>query len=162
MNYYNCNVNFRFKLNIQRMYFLLRNNCFYLILINFYFQLSSDRYYNRFVFNAFRPERLLFLMNYCNSDSFRTYVRLQSYTCHEFCYDLPIFSFFNYSFMYANRDLNRIEMLLFRICRNNFSNQTSIVVNNIESFEANLNKRFGFCFIKNIINFSLFVMAGKI
>jgi hypothetical protein len=64
--------------------------------------------------------------------------------------------------MYKNRNLNWIEMLLFRICRNSYSNQRAIVVNNVEEFEANLNKRFEFSFIKKFINFSLFVMAGKV
>jgi len=63
--------------------------------------------------------------------------------------------------MCTSRSLNRIENHFFVICRNGDLDQTGIVVENIEQFEANLNERFGFCYIKKWINFSLFVMAGK-
>jgi hypothetical protein len=153
--------NFRDRMDIQDLALALPRNTYYMILMNYFIQLSSGRLYRRFTYNGFLPERLLFVMNCCNSDSFQTYVRLQSYSSYQLCYNLPIFSFFEYSFMIKSRNLNRIEMRFFRICRNGYLGQTSITVENVDAFETNLNHRFGFSYIKKLINCSLFVMAGK-
>jgi hypothetical protein len=63
--------------------------------------------------------------------------------------------------MYSARTLNAMEMKLFRVCRNADLEEQLVIVNGIQEFVNNLNNRFSFSFIKNWINFSLFVMAGK-
>jgi hypothetical protein len=74
---------------------------------------------------------------------------------------MPLFSFFEYSHVYTQRNLNSIEMKLFRVCRNARTQQGPIVVQNIKEFLLNLNNRFCFSHIKKWINFSLFLMAGE-
>jgi len=100
------NFNFSLRMEIQDIVLPSPSNNFYTILINYFAQLSSDRLYRRFVYNGFLPERFLIVMNCCNSDSFLTYVRLQSYSSYQLCYNLSIFSFFKYSFMSTRQNLN--------------------------------------------------------
>jgi hypothetical protein len=100
-------------------------------------------------------------MNTCRSEAFQTYARLHSYSSHEMLYNMPIFCFFEYSFMYQSRYFNSIEKNLFYICRNGYLEERNIVVDDTKMFERNLNNRFGFSYIKNMINFSLFILAGK-
>jgi hypothetical protein len=133
----------------------------YLPLSDLLIKFDSGRVYNQFIYNGFLPERLLFLMNTCQSESFQTYVRLHSYSSHECAYNLPIFSFFEYSFMYRSRCLNSIEKKLFTVCRHGSLEGGSIVVDDMKMFERNLENRFNFSFIKGMINFSLFILAGK-
>ena len=100
------------------------------------------------------------LTQYCNTDSFRAFVRLHSYSSHYFANDMPVFNFFNYSFMQAYRSLNNIERQLFRLCRVGHYGEEPIIVENMSQFLINLNNRFSFSHIKKWINFSLFLLAG--
>lgn len=137
---------------------------YYLILPHQFRQLKSGRIYNRFIYYGFLPEQLLFLMNTCQSEAFQTYARLHSYSYHQGAYELPIFCFFSYSFMYEKRNINSIENQLFCVCRNGLlkeEEQKEFVVSDVKMFERNLDLRFGFCYIKRMINFSLFILAGK-
>jgi hypothetical protein len=63
--------------------------------------------------------------------------------------------------MYQIRYFNSIERNLFSVCRHGCLEERNIVVDDIKMFERNLNNRFGFCYIKSMINFGLFVLAGK-
>ncbi|CAF2347481.1 unnamed protein product [Rotaria sp. Silwood2] len=133
---------------------------YYDLIIDYIVQLSSGRYYSRFIYNGFTSERLMSVMNCCQSQSFQAYCRFLSYTCHFMCFQMPVLSFFNYSFFYSSRSLTSIEMDLFRICRHGHLTEGSIVVQDLDSFINNLNNRFSFSSIKNWINFSSFVIAG--
>ena len=147
-----------------RKYFnwqILPRNGYYLPLSDVLAQIDSGRVYNRFAYSGFLPERLLSLMSTCQSESFQTYARLHSYSLHEGAYDLPIFSFFEYSFMHRSRCFNAFGRNLFTVCRDGSLEGEEIVVDDIDTFERNLENRFGFSHIKRMINFSLFVLAGK-
>jgi hypothetical protein len=145
----------------QYVHFAKPRDGFYTATRYYFIQLSSGRQYSRFVYNGFLTKSFFDVMNCCKSDAFKTFVRLHSYSCHLDCYNLPIFTFFNYPSMYSARTLNAMEMKLFRVCRNADLEEQLVIVNGIQEFVNNLNNRFSFSFIKNWINFSLFVMAGK-
>ncbi|CAF4037006.1 unnamed protein product, partial [Rotaria sp. Silwood1] len=148
------------RMQQKRIFFPMPRLGFYHLTTNHYIQMSSNRRYCRFIYDGFSFESLKRVMNCCNSNSFRTYVRLFSYSSHFSTYTMPIFSFFDYSSMYAYKCLNSIELQLFRICRAGSLKQEPITVENIHQFMINLNNRFNFFLIKNYINFSLFVLAG--
>jgi hypothetical protein len=71
------------------------------------------------------------VMNSCNSNSFRTYIRLHSYSSHFSAYNMPIFVFFDYPFLYQYRKLNSYELQLFRTCREGHLEHPPIIVNDI-------------------------------
>lgn len=127
-----------------------------------FIQESSDRCYKRFIYKSFTHETLKILMNCCNTNSFQTYVRLHPYSSHYSAYMMPVFDFFNFSFMSIYRQFNSIEMKLFRTCREGSLGESLMLVPNMSQFLVNLNNRFNFHLIKKFINFSRFLMAGKL
>ncbi|CAF1362859.1 unnamed protein product [Adineta steineri] len=122
---------------------------------------DSGRRYLTFIYDGFSYEQFMKLMCCWNTDSFRTYVRLHSYSCYHLYPTLPVFPLFRYSFLLNYRNLNPLENLLFRLCRPTNECQKPILVNNMNEFLFNLNNKFCFDVIKSWINFSLFVLAGK-
>ena len=136
--------NFRDKLDKQTVIFPTPKPGYYHVLWDSIVQVSSGRYYSRFIYNGFQAERLISVTNCCNSESFQTYVRLYSYTCHLMCVNMPIFQFFDYSFCYSCRNLTSIELDIFRICRDGDLREGSIVVQDLNEFMINLNDRFFF------------------
>lgn len=130
--------------------------------IEHFIQKSSDRCYKRFIYNGFTYEMLKKLMNCCNTNSFKAYVRLHPYSSHYSAYMMSVFDFFDFSFMSIYRQYNSIERKLFRICRKGSLGASLMLVENINEFIVNLNNRFDFFVIKKWINFSLFLMAGNL
>ncbi|CAF3240874.1 unnamed protein product [Rotaria sp. Silwood2] len=133
---------------------------FYSMSPDYFIQKSSDRRYARFYYHAFLPSTLDKMTIHCKTHSFRAFVRLHSYSTHFNAHLLPVFSFFDLSFMYEYRSLNVLEDKLFRILRIGSFGEDSIIIENIYHFEMNLNKRFCFHLIRKWINFSCFVLAG--
>lgn len=140
----------------------LPRETYYDIEPDYFIQRSSNRKYARFVYYAFFPKNLGKLTKYCNSDSFRTFVRLHSYSTHFAASIMPIFNFLDYPIMCKYRSLNLFETKLFRIFRTGHLGDDSIIVQNIQEFETNLDNRFSYYLIKQWINFSHFILAGKI
>ncbi|CAM4767376.1 unnamed protein product [Rotaria magnacalcarata] len=135
---------------------------FYSVSLNYFVEKSSGRRYARFYYLAFLPSNLSKMTKHCKTNSFRTFVRLHAYGTHFNAYLSPVFSFFDFSFMYKYRPLNVLEKRLFRMLRIGSFGEDPIIIENIYDFEMNLNKRFCFHLIKKWINFSCFVLAGGV
>lgn len=101
------------------------------------------------------------MTRHCNTESFRTFVRLYSYSTHFYASAMPIYTFLDYSFMYQYRSLNKFEEKLFRTLRIGNFDHNPIIVTSISQFEINLDERFCFRLIRKWIHFSLFLLAGK-
>ncbi|CAF4532885.1 unnamed protein product [Rotaria socialis] len=69
------------------------------------------------------------MTKHCNTQSFPTFVRLYSYSTHFCAFTMPIYTFFEYSFIYEYRPLNRLEIKLFRTLRTEVFNQNPIIIN---------------------------------
>ncbi|CAF3598327.1 unnamed protein product [Rotaria socialis] len=68
------------------------------------------------------------MTKHCNTQSFPTFVRLYSYSTHFCAFTMPIYTFFEYSFIYEYRPLNRLEIKLFRTLRTEVFNQNPIII----------------------------------
>ncbi|CAF4790944.1 unnamed protein product, partial [Rotaria sp. Silwood2] len=111
---------------------------------DYFIQRLSDRQYTRFYYLAFLPSNLEKMTRHCNTQSFRTFVRLYLYSTHFYASTMSIYTFLDYSFIYQYRSLNKLEKKLFRTLRIGNLEQNPIIVTSISRIEKNLNERFCF------------------
>jgi hypothetical protein len=129
---------------------------------DYFIQVSSGRKYKRYAYICFEGFSFFRFTKYRNTDSWKTFNRLYSYSSHILAYDMPLLMLFNYSSMYTYRDLNRIELELFHVSRTGQFGREPIIVTSLYEFKKNLNTRFSFSSFEASIDFSLFILAGEL
>ena len=130
--------------------------------LHFHFcQKRSMRKYRKIMWHSFTEKVLDRMCCQYYSCAFQCYVRLFSLTVHFATNALPLFDIFENYDLLKPRQLNEIELQLFKVSRCVRPDLSVVWTDSLLKFLSNLIDRFGYHEWHDAVNMDLFVQAGE-